>query len=347
MGDNSTACDILLTVVVPSYNSQNYLQRCINSLLPLPDDVEIIIVNDGSTDRTQEIAEAYAKSHPDSIRVINKSNGGHGSGINTGIHHARGRYFKILDSDDWFAPDAYPVLLDELRGLRKGDTPDLVVANYVYEKEGKRRKAVIGYKNVLPTGRTMNWHNVGYFRADQYLLMHSLVYRTQLLRDAQLTLPEHTFYVDNLYAFIPMSKVRTIRYVDTDLYCYHIGRDDQSVNEAIMMRRIDQQLRVNRLMIDHIAALPTGELPPRLRRYMEHYLVAVTCVSSVLLCRLGGGENIALKNELWAALQAADKHAYRHARRTLIGAIASSRGRVSRLATLTAYRVARFIYGFN
>ena len=177
----------LLTVTVPCYNSQDYMERCIDSLLPGGEDVEIIIVDDGSTDRTGEIADEYARKYPEIVRVIHQENGGHGEAVNAGLRNAQGIYYKVVDSDDWVKEDAYLAILEKLRELTGGvDTLDLLISNFVYEKEGERRKKVMRYKHVLPEYRMFGWEDVGHFRVGQYILMHSVIYRTKLLRECGL-----------------------------------------------------------------------------------------------------------------------------------------------------------------
>ena len=242
-----------LTVVVPCYNSADYLPRCVDSLLPGGDDVEILLVDDGSSDATGTMADEYARRFPGLVRTIHQSNGGHGAAINTGIRAANGRYVKIVDSDDWLDARAYHRVLETLRAMVTDGMPvDALVSNYVYEKVGKRRKTAVHYRGVLPAGEAFGWEDVGQFGAKQYILMHSLIYRTALLRECGLQLPEHTFYVDMLYSSVPLPHVRRLYYLDVDLYRYFIGRPDQSVNEAVMLRRADQYLRINRAMVTHL-----------------------------------------------------------------------------------------------
>ena len=184
----------LLSIAIPCYNSQDYMAHCIESLLPGGEDVEILIVNDGSKDDTAKIADEYAAKYPTIVKAIHKENGGHGSAVNTGIENATGIYFKVVDSDDWVKEDAYLAILEKLRELTGGvDTLDLLISNFVYEKEGERRKKVMRYKHVLPEYRMFGWEDVGHFRVGQYILMHSVIYRTKLLRECGLKLPEHTF----------------------------------------------------------------------------------------------------------------------------------------------------------
>lgn len=336
----------LLTLVVPCYNSQAYMRRCVDSLLPGGSAVEVLIVNDGSTDKTGDVADEYAARYPDIVRVLHQQNKGHGGAINAGLKAATGLYFKVVDSDDWLAPAAYAQMLQTLAQLASTDAPpDLVLANFVYEKEGKRRKKVMSYAGVLPQGRVFGWSEVGGFAKGQYLLMHSVIYRTALLRQSGLTLPEHTFYVDNLFVYIPLPCVQSLYYLDADLYRYYIGREDQSVNEQVMISRIDQQIKVNRQMID---AVRLQDVPnPRLRSYMFNYLEIVTAVSSVLLLRSGTPENMNKKRALWAYIRQKDPWLHYRLRRGLLGTLLNLPGTVGKNITLLVYKVTQKAVGFS
>ena len=230
------------------------MRKCIDSLLIGGEDVEILIIDDGSTkDRTAEIADEYEAQFPTIVRAIHKENGGHGSAVNTGIANAKGLYFKVVDSDDWVKQDAYFKILDTLRELAGGGQAlDMLISNYVYEKEGERRKKVIQYRHILPVEKMFTWADCHHFIKGHYILMHSVIFRTRLLQECGLKLPEHTFYVDNLYVFEPLPYVKNMYYLDVNFYRYYIGRQDQSVNETVMISRIDQQIRVTRLMIDYL-----------------------------------------------------------------------------------------------
>ena len=145
----------LLSIAIPCYNSAAYMEKCINSLLPGGKDVEILIVDDGSVkDETAQIADRYAAEYPDIIRAIHQENGGHGSAVNTGIQNATGLYFKVVDSDDWVQAEAYAKILETLRNIVEGGKPlDMLISNFVYEKEGEKRKKVMNYRHILPKDR--------------------------------------------------------------------------------------------------------------------------------------------------------------------------------------------------
>lgn len=336
----------LLTIAVPCYNSQEYMKNCIESLLPGGEDVEIIIVNDGSSDDTAMIADNYAACYPNIIKAVHQENGGHGEAVNTGLSQATGLYFKVVDSDDWVNAEAYTKILEVIRECVRGpQTLDMLISNYVYEKVGAKHKRVMRYSRALPQERMFGWNDVKPLGKTHYILMHSLIYRTQLLRDAGLKLPAHTFYVDNLVAFVPFPYVKNMYYVDANFYRYYIGREDQSVNEAIMIKRIDQQIKVNKLLIDCIVQQKT--LHKNLRKYMLNMLSIVTTVSSIILIRSQTPENLQKKEDLWNYLKNADKRLYFSLRHSLLGGMMNLPGKGGRRFSITAYKVVQRIYGFN
>ena len=211
----------LLSIAIPCYNSEAYMEKCIQSLLPGGDEVEILVIDDGSKDRTAEIADQYQEKYPNIVRSIHQPNLGHGGAVNTGIHNAQGLYFKVVDSDDWVNEESYKEILKTLEDLVKGSkTVDLLISNFVYEKQGAARKKVMQYRHCLPVNHIFTWNEVGHMPKGKYLLMHSMIYRTQLLLECNLTLPEHTFYVDNIFAFDPLPYVQNMYYLDTNFYRY-------------------------------------------------------------------------------------------------------------------------------
>lgn len=336
----------LLSVVVPSYNSQDYLDRCLDTLVAAGSELEVIVVDDGSTDGTAALAQRYVDRFPGVVSLVRKPNGGHGSAINTGLARARGRYLKVVDSDDWVDETALAQVLDTLRGFRAaGADVDLVVSNFVYEKVGKRRKVAVRYRNALPRGRVFAWSETRRFRKRQYLLMHSMIYRTGLLREVGLELPEHTFYVDNLYAFVPLARVRSAFYLDVDLYRYFIGREDQSVHEAVMLKRLDQQLRVNWMMLQHVSSTEVEDR--RMRAYRLHYVRIICAVSSILLIRSGTRASLAEKDRLWSELRREDPRLYRRLRWSALGQITNLPGPAGRRVSVLVYRVAQRVVGFS
>lgn len=335
----------LLSVIVPCYNSATVMRRAIDSALNGGDRLEVIVVDDGSTDSTGEIAEEYARRHC-AVRVVRKQNGGHGSAVNHGLKMARGAWVKVLDSDDWLDVESLHTVMQTLETFEsEGVQVDALVSNYVYERAERGDTRPVRYRDVMPVSRLFGWRDLGRFSSAQYILMHSLIYRTELLREVGLHLPEHTFYVDNLYAFLPLPAVRVLYYLDVDLYRYFIGRTDQSVSENVMITRIDHQLRVNRLMQD---ALPAPSTVDRnLYRYMQHYFRIISVVSSLLLIRSGTHGAIAMKQDLWRGIQSEHPRVHRRMRHSLVGQLVNLPGRAGRGVSVTAYKVARRVIGFN
>lgn len=340
----------LLSIAIPCYNSESYMEKCIESLLVGGEDVEIIIVDDGSTkDRTAEIADAYAAKYPSIIKAIHKENGGHGSAVNTGIANATGLYFKVVDSDDWVKKEAYMQILAKLRELAGGsETLDMLISNFVYEKEGEKRKKVMSYKHILPQDRMFTWSDCHHFKKAHYILMHSVIFRTKLLQDCGIKLPEHTFYVDNLHVFEPLPYVRNMYYLDVNFYRYYIGRADQSVNESVMISRIDQQLKVNKLMIDYLVENQAEiKKNKRLYQYMKNYLEIIMTASSALLIRADTEEHLEKKKELWNYLKEKDLVLYHWMRRGIMGSTMNLPGKGGRKLSVKAYMICQKIFGFN
>ena len=308
----------LLTITVPCYNSENYMKKCVDSLLEGGENVEILIVDDGSSDKTAQIADEYAEKFPTIVRAIHQENGGHGEAVNTGLRNATGIFFKVVDSDDWVNKEAYLKILSTLEHLLGGDKSlDMLISNFVYEKQGASRKKVMQYRRCFPVEEMFGWEQIRHMPKGKYLLMHSMIYRTRLLKDCGLKLPKHTFYVDNLFAFEPLPFVKNMYYLDVNFYRYFIGREDQSVHESVMIKRIDQQLRVNRLMVEAYTRYDLRQ--KEINKYMISYLDIITTVSSMMLIRSGTEDAMKKKKELWEFIRCEDRRLYRKLRYGLLG----------------------------
>ena len=278
--------------------------------------------------------------------MIHQENGGHGEAVNAGLRNASGIYFKVVDSDDWVNEEAYMEILDTLRTFVKGETTlDLLVSNFVYEKQGARRKKVMNDQKALPVRQLITWSDVKHFMLGQYILMHSVIYRTELLRECGLELPKHTFYVDNIFVYQPLPYVKTLYYLDVNFYRYFIGREDQSVNEQIMIGRIDQQILVTKLMLGYhdVMKLPNR----RLRSYMIKYLEIMMTISSILAIRSELPENMEKKKELWKYLQQKNLPLYLRIRWGFLGQGVKLPGKGGRQVSSAGYKIAQKFFGFN
>ena len=336
----------LLSVAIPCYNSQDYMSHCIETLLKGGEDVEILVIDDGSKDRTAEIADSYAEKYPTIVKAIHQENGGHGEAVNAGIRNATGLYFKVVDSDDWVDEEAYRKILSTLKELSGGSRVlDMLISNFVYEKEGAKRKTVMKYTGILPENQMFGWDDARHFRKGRYILMHSVIYRTQLLRECGLELPKHTFYVDNIFVYVPLPYVKNMYYLNVDFYRYFIGREDQSVHESVMIRRIDQQLRVNRMMIERVDLRKVENR--KLQRYLLNYVEIITTISSVMLIRSGTKENLEKKRQLWEYIKEHDQWLYLHLRWGIMGQIMNLPGWTGRRIAVSAYKISQKAVGFN
>lgn len=343
-----------LTITVPCFNSEEYLNRCLDSLMAGGDDVEIIVVNDGSTDHTGEIAESYARCFPEIVTVVHKENGGHGSGVNTGLRLASGKYFKVVDSDDWLEETAYQELLrqikqwDKLEGANKiSISPDLVICNYTYNHLDEGMEKTISYGNVFPKEQICSWEEIRNFRPSQYLIMHALVYRTDVLKKSGVTLPEHMFYVDNIFAYYPLPYVETLYYMDRNLYQYYLGREDQSVNEKVMISRIEQQIKVTKIVANCVDLKEVKHKSPKLANYMCRNVSVMMAISSIHLLLSGEEKAKNRHHEIWADMKQDNPGLYYLLRYTKLSGLTNLPGKLGKKAIVYGYWIAKRIYKFQ
>ena len=175
--------------------------------------------------------------------------------------------------------------------------------------------------------------------------MHSVIYRTKLLHECGLELPRHTFYVDNLFVYKPLPYVKTMYYLDVDFYRYFIGREDQSVNEKVMIGRIDQQIKVNKIMVEDVDLWKINNR--KLRKYMFNYLEIITVVSTIMCIRSGTDENLEKKRELWKYLKEKDIRLFHRLRRGIMGQTMNLPGKGGRKISVAAYKISQKVVGFN
>lgn len=261
----------LLTVAVPAYNAETYLKTNLDSLCrnAFLERIEVIVIDDGSSDQTGVIADAYAARFPDTVKVVHKENGGHGSGVNIGMDLASGHYFKVVDADDWVDENAFSNLLDhlEVQCRNKKSGSDAVVSGFywVYDDgtgqiEGFRRKAEIKEP----------FHGVKYgkrYRFDDvssriYIKMHGLTIKTELLRAHRdrIRLDEHCYYVDAEYILYPIPYIETVSFIPDFVYQYRLGREGQSVSPEKMMKNQENYDRVLRSLFRFYESCQTGEI---------------------------------------------------------------------------------------
>lgn len=232
----------ILSISVAAYNVEKYLENLIESVVQSKyiDKIELLIINDGSKDSTLKIAESYANRFPKSVFAIDKENGNYGSTVNKAISIATGKYFKLLDGDDWYNTHDLDKLIET---LEKNDI-DLAVTNYTQVIEG--REKISSKVEGVEFGRKFNFNEVNL----PNLGMWSITYRTNILKQCKLKLPTGISYTDSIYCVIPMSFVDTVIVLDYDIYQYRIGRDGQTISPDSVIKSVDQLLEVNNYLID-------------------------------------------------------------------------------------------------
>lgn len=330
-----------ISFVVPCYNSEDYMEKCIDSLLIGKDDVEIIIVDDGSTDKTGKIADKYQKKYPTIVKAIHQPNGGHGEGINTGLKHATGKYFKVVDSDDWVDKKAYKEILKKVKKI----DADLIVMNYVYTYTDGRENQTINFSNVFKNNEVIGWDQIGRFKATQYLSLHSMMYKKSVLDEAKIKLPKHVFYEDNLFIYLPLPYTKSIYYLDVDFYQYFIGRADQSVQEPQLIKRSSHQVLVTKEICNKYD-LDTIE-NKKLRKLMYRECVFVMTIG-VIFSRLAyneEGEKQFL--ELWDSIKESNPKLYKRMKHFTMASMVSFKGNFGRFLSIKGYRLAHKLVKFN
>ena len=336
----------LVTFLVPCYNSAEYMHVSIESLLKATRPVEIIVVNDGSTDATLETARRYEEQHPDVIRVIDQQNAGWGGGVNKGIAEARGWYFKVVDSDDYIEESALNKALATIgQQIEASQMPDLLVTNYVYDHQVDGEHHTIHYRGYFPEGRLFRWHEARRSKLDQLMMIHSSWYFTQLLRECGVHLPEKVCYMDSHLLLHPLPYVRTLYYLDVDAYHYQIGREGQSIDIEVMKQRIDQQLKATYMAIDDYSANVLVEVEPNMAECYMRYFSAMVSVSTIYLFMIGTPEALQKNRDMWKYLRKKNPVLYQRVARTPAG-LANRRTALGRRFSLFAYGIMQSKFKF-
>ena len=270
----------LITFCVPSYNSQDYLYHALDSLIPGGDEIEVLIIDDGSKDNTLAIAKDYEKRYPNIFKAVHQENKGHGGAINTAMSLATGTYFKVLDSDDWVKEDGLKALLDFLRSNQEAD---LILMPYTYRRsyDEKEEGRLIKYNFFVKPNQIVGWNGVKRFDASHNFTLHSVVYRLGTLKESGIVLPEHCFYEDNYLIYAPLPFVKKLVYLDTPLYQYLLGRDGQSMQTSNLIKRNENLMRVAELAFNTLDLKSIKKSNNRLYYLMRHQLVMM--VTSPLL----------------------------------------------------------------
>lgn len=236
----------VLTITVPSYNAKDYLDRCLSSMKQpeIMDALEVIIVNDGSTDQTAEVAQKYVDECPETYKLINKENGGHGSGVNTGILNATGTYFKVVDADDWVNEKEFAGYVELLKTQVQSECPaDVIASDFLCVED----ETFAPLRKIQATNREEQYGQVFTFdgwHPDKVIKMHSFTVKTSILNDHFRGLDEHCFYVDQEYITFPAPYIKSVYYDKRTLYMYRLGRKGQSMSLENMAKNKKMHLHV-------------------------------------------------------------------------------------------------------
>lgn len=286
----------ILSIVIPAYNVEKYLNRCLRSFeVPeILEKLEVLIINDGSTDGTQMLAETFCKKYPETYFLYNKANGGHGSGINYGIRYATGKYFKVVDGDDWLNTVELP---DFVRLLEQADA-DVVAADFLciqdetyavlQEKHCSDDKSRYGKNCSIPDGEV-----------SEVIKMHAFTIRTKILQQHDIAIDEHCYYVDCQYITYPIPYVNTVYFYDKFIYMYRLGRNGQSMDIRNMQRNRNQHMKVLNSLLTFYGALE--EISAGTRTYIERAIAQMVENQFQIYISMG------LRNGIYSELKTWDK----------------------------------------
>lgn len=259
----------ILTISIAAYNMEQYLSQCLDSLLvpEIIDELEVFIVDDGSTDSTLEIAQSYAERYPNTFIPIHQKNRGYGATVNYSIEHATGNYFRCLDADDWFDQEGLKKLIYHLRRTQA----DVLVTNIYKGADGSSLESKKVY------GLTESLIQIEDIKNTSLFGMWHLCFKTEILWLSQLKLPEHMLYTDQIYSTVPFTKVKTIEYLNAYVYCYRVGREGQSISIESRIKHTDDALNVCLNICSFYAAAKERQTLNDyiLRRVMAYYINAI------------------------------------------------------------------------
>ena len=259
----------LLTISIAAYNVEQYLKKCLDSFIEpsIMSQLEVLIVNDGSKDSTPEIAREYEKKYPDTFKAIDKPNGGHGSTINTAIENATGKYFKVIDSDDWVITEELVKLVNKL-----GSTDaDAVITHFDWVTYDESK--CIKHFDMLQDGLQYDKvYSLSEISEKVLIKMHGTAFKTEILKQNKIKIDEHCFYVDQEFCMYPMLYCESIVYIDADIVQYRLGQSGQSMSKESMQRNVDQHLHVLNELIKYYDKAKASNASRSVLRYMERHI---------------------------------------------------------------------------
>lgn len=240
----------LLTIVIPAYNMEKYLHRCLDSILTekVMDKVQVLVVNDGSKDRTSEIAHEYEAKYPHYIQVIDKENGNYGSCMNVGLSLAKGKYFRTLDADDWYDTPSYEKFVPKLDNTEA----DMLLCERFVHYESLDKTELEEFPDSIQCEddlafNDIDWNNKALM---SLLTVNCICYKTSLLKNVRMKWSEKVFYSDTEYNYFPLNNVNTLCFLDLPVYCYFIGRTDQSISSTSIRKNFNSFYVVSKRILE-------------------------------------------------------------------------------------------------
>ena len=319
------------------------MEQCIESLLPGGEQVEIVIVNDGSADRTGEVADRYACKYPDLVRVIHQENRGHGGAVNAAAAGLESWYFMVVDSDDSLDYTAYRRLLALLSAcVLKKKLPDVIFTDYRNVTPSDQNGKVISYANYMPERRLFTADQIRNMPVGTYLFIHSMICRTKFYQETGIALPEKRYYEDQIFVCGSLMHAKTLYYLKTTLYRYLTGRKGQSVDLEMISAHSEDQLYIARYLARMILSPNVPDNGSR--RYLKRHYNIVYCVSCVVLMLKGDRDSLRQRDRLNRYLRKLDKDFYRSQRYSVTGRLVNAPGRAGSVLARISYFVAHHFF---
>lgn len=282
----------ILSFIIPSYNVEEYLNKALDSFLTeeAAEHLEVIVVDDGSSDGTARVAISYAERFPGIFRLLQKENGGHGSAINLGSREARGKYFKVIDADDWIITENLPAFIRYLSSCQADVvlTPFHMIDMSTGKKQFQRMYIEDYGRLYTPDEIARNWKSF-----DRCSTFHGITYRSAFYSEHRHELPEKVFYEDQEYATVPFCYAEKVAALDLPIYQYQVGNSQQSVAAANQIRRISHLERVIEDLLEHWQA--NREKPGFSNAYYQKKLEGAILSHYVIMCILNSDKRFGRK----------------------------------------------------
>ena len=256
----------VLSVSVAAYNLGKMIEDNLQSFCDsgVIDDIEVLVVNDGSTDDTVKRAEKYAQKYPDSIKIITQKNAGPGATVNNGIKHATGKYFRMVDGDDWVNPKDFAKLIPELKKL----DVDVVFCNYTpFHQRKQKFLSTVKTDNMIPK-QIFDFKDYEY-HWNPPLRMHHAIFRTEIMKEHVKL--DNGFYTDAEYLFFPTPYLKKAIYLDLDIYQYRIGMPGQSTSLEKMRKNRTNHRKILDQLLDFYENV-NKDLEPKVDYYLARQI---------------------------------------------------------------------------